>query len=236
MARTDDGSRVLLIGGTGGIGSALAQRLAQDGIDCIVAGSPASRQPETVDVSDLASVQALAGRLQGLGLGSVINCAGVNGNQPLFAPGSAQLARREIEVNYLGMLHVGLVFGPLLAARGGGSLVTVLSFLSHACLPALASYSASKAAAHSLNQALRAELAPRGVRVGGIYPTAIDTRMSQGLPVHKMPAAELADAIADFLQGDGQDLYPGEAAQARTAWLQDPEGFQKGLAAASPDA
>ncbi|WP_183018477.1 SDR family NAD(P)-dependent oxidoreductase [Delftia sp. UME58] len=235
------GTELLLIGGSGGIGSALAQRLAREGFRSIVL---ASRQPapvdaamaaiahETVDVSDLASVQSLAARLQGRDLRAVINCAGVNGNQSLFTDGDTGTARREMEVNYFGMMHVGLVFGPLLAARGGGTLMTVLSLLSHASLPQMATYCASKAAAHSLNQSLRAQLRTQGVRVCGVYPSAIDTRMSRDLQVQKMSPGELADAMADFLQGGDEDLFPGEAAKAHEAWRQDPVGFQQAMAAA----
>lgn len=234
------GADLLLIGGSGGIGSALARRLAREGVGGIVAASP--RPPaggalpgirhEVVNVADLASVQALAARLGERPPGIVINCAGVNGNQALFSPGDIANARREMEINYFGAMHVGQVFGSLLAARGGGTLLTLLSFLSLVNLPSIASYCASKAAAHSLNQALRAQLGPRGVRVCGVYPTAVDTAMSRGLQGSKMSAEELADAMVDFLQGEAEDLFPGEAAGARQAWLQDPAGFQKAMAGA----
>lgn len=234
------GAQVLLIGGSGGIGSALVRRLARQGVGGIVVASQRPRAGgalpriahEVVDVADLGSVQALAARLQERPPGTVINCAGVNGNQALFSAGDIASARREMDINYFGVLHVGQVFGPLLAARGGGTLVTLLSFLSLVNLPPIASYCASKAAAHSLNQALRAHLGPQGVRVCGVYPTAVDTRMSRGLQGSKMSAQALADAMVDFLQGDAEDLFPGDAAHARQAWLQDPAGFQKAMAQA----
>lgn len=235
------GADLLLIGGSGGIGAALARRLVREGVASLVVTSqrppaggalPGTRH-ESVDVADLASVQALAARLQARPPGIVINCAGVNGNQTLFSPGDIANARREMETNYFGVLHVGQVFGPLLAARGGGTLVTLLSFLSLVNLPQLATYCASKAAAHSLHQALRAQLGPQGVRVCGVYPMAVDTRMSRGLQGSKMSAEALAEALVDFLQGEAEDLFPGEAAGARQAWLQDPAGFQKAMAGAA---
>lgn len=234
------GAQVLLIGGSGGIGSALARRLARQGVGGIVVASQRPRSGgalpgiahETVDVADLGSVQALAARLQQHPPCTVINCAGVNGHQALFSPADMASAHREMQVNYFGAMHVGQVFGPLLAARGGGTLLTLLSFLSLVSLPPLATYCASKAAAHSLNQALRAQLGPRGVRVCGVYPTAVDTAMSRALPGHKMSAEALAEAMVDFLQGEAEDLFPGEAAGARQAWLQDPAGFQKAMAEA----
>ena len=111
-------------------------------------------------------------------------------------------------------------------------MMSVLSFLSQVTAPALATYSASKAAAHALNQALRAELRPQGVRVCGVYPMAVDTSMSSHQQGPKMSPEMLADEMVRFLAGEGDDLYPGEALQAHTAWLRDPEGFQAGMLSA----
>jgi short-subunit dehydrogenase len=231
------GTDVLLIGGSGGIGSALVSALMTAGVNTVIvaahqpgADALPNVQSEFVDVSDIDSVQALAARLRGRRLSAVINCAGVNSNSALFTPGDCLRARREMEVNYFGLLHVGLVFGPLLAAHAGGTLMTVLSFLSFVNLPALATYSASKAAAHSLNQALRAELRADGVRVCGVYPTAVDTRMSAEQQGAKMSPQDLALAMVDCLQSDFEDLFPGDAAQAHAAWLRDPAGFQQAMA------
>lgn len=241
-SRTLAGSDILLIGGSGGIGSALVAQLVAQGVDTVIVAShqPATGeaalpnvQSEFVDVTQMASVQALAARLQGRNISAVINCAGVNGNSKLFTDGDCGRARREMDVNYFGLLHVGLVFGPLLAAHAGGTLMTVLSFLSFVNLPALAAYSASKAAAHSLNQALRTELRADGVRVCGVYPTAVDTSMSADQQGAKMSPQDLALAMVKCLQSDTEDLFPGEAADTHKAWLRDPRGFQQTMADSS---
>jgi NAD(P)-dependent dehydrogenase (short-subunit alcohol dehydrogenase family) len=214
---------ILLTGGSGGIGSALAEHLLQEGARQVICA--ASRRvserpgitPEIVDVTRLDSVQALAQRHARSGISVVIHCAGVNGNSPLSAPGFEATARREIEVNYLGLLHVAAAFAPMLEGRPGGTLVSMLSFLSHVSVPQMATYCASKAAAHSLTQSLRQELRPRGITVCGVYPTAVDTAMSRDLPGAKLAPSELARMIVDAVENGVEELYP---APAREQYLQ----------------
>ncbi|MEN2433621.1 SDR family NAD(P)-dependent oxidoreductase [Comamonas sp. F1-6] len=229
------GANVLLFGGSGGIGKALLQSLARAGVASIVVAAHkvsshdvvgVDISTEVIDVTSLASVQDLARRLSDRDIALVINSAGVNSNESLFSTNAALNARREMEVNCFGLMNVGLSFGPALAARGGGVLMNVLSFLSHASLPPLATYCASKSAAHSLNLSLRAELRPKGVRVCGVYPMAVDTSMSRDQQGPKMSPEMLAQEMVNFLAGDCEDLYPGEALHAYDAWLRDPRGFQ----------
>lgn len=232
------GAYILIIGGSGGIGSALAAELQRQGAANIVLASqrsvPARAEAqflqETVDITCLESVQALATRLAERDISFVLNCAGINGNQRLTAPESMATARREMEVNYFGMLHLASVFAPRLAARGGGTLVHMLSFLSHVNLPLMASYCASKAAAHSLTQALRAEWRPHGVRVCGIYPTAVDTTMSSALQAPKLSPLQLAvEVVAALTRGD-EEMFPAEAAQAHAEYLRDPKAMERKMA------
>ncbi len=234
------GASVLLIGGGGGIGSALVEQLYKEKVKSIVVAGRQSREAveeatglrhEYVDVTDLASVQGLAQRLSPLSISIVINCAGVNGNRRLFSDNDISFARREMEVNYFGLMNVATVFGPQLAAKGSGIFVALLSFLSHVNHPQMATYCASKAAAHSLTQALRAELIRSGVRVCGIYPTAVDTEMSRHIPSPKLSPVELAGEVVAFLMGAEDDLYPGDAAAAHSYFLRDPKGLAQAMTA-----
>ena len=240
MTHSLKGANVLLLGGSGGIGGALAHRLALAGVASLVTASHAQSEltlPGTpllnlvVDMTNQNSVQALADQVRERDISFVLNCAGVNSNASVLAPEARLNARREMEVNYFGLLNVGLAFGPLLAARGGGVMASVLSFLAHVSLPSLATYCASKAAAQAVNLALRAEFKPQGVKVCGIYPMAVDPRMSTDQAGEKMSPSVLADEIVYFLSSSCEDLYPGEAQQAYEAWLRDPRGFQSAMLA-----
>lgn len=234
-------SGILVIGGSGGIGSALVDRLCEARATRIVVTSlrpsaAGAHRPgvmvESVDVAELASVRSLAERLKGLDISVVINCAGVNGNRRLRAGDALEIARREMDVNVFGLMNVAAVFAPLLAGRGGGTFMTVLSFLSHVNLPLMASYCASKAAAHSLTQALRAEWRHHGVKVCGVYPTAVDTTMSSDLQGPKQSPADLAANMVAALAGGDEELFPGDAAAAHAEWMRNPKEMERAMAAA----
>lgn len=242
MIHSLSGQRALLIGGHGGIGAAIGAALLRAGASEVIATSARRRLPqevqalpgllrEQVDVADLASVRDLAQRLAGQHLHAVINCAGVNGNQPLGAEEGTQTARREMDVNYFGLLHLAEVFGPVLAAQeGGGRFMTLLSFLSHVNLPAMATYCASKAAAHSALQAIRARWATAGVRVCGVYPMAVDTSMSRDVAGSKLSPEALATEIVRALAGDDEVVYPGDARAAFAHFLAHPLQMQREMA------
>ena len=119
-------------------------------------------------------------------------------------------------------------FVPVIEANGGGAIVNVLSLLSLASTPAMAGYSASKAAAHSLTQALRPVLASKGITVHGVYPGGIDTDMLAGIDAPKTPAADVATAILAGLAADQEDIFPDPNSQAMSqVWWSDPKAFER---------
>jgi short-subunit dehydrogenase len=109
-------------------------------------------------------------------------------------------------------------------------LVHLLTFLSHVNLPLMASYCASKAAAHSITQAVRAELGRDGVQVCGVYPTVVDTAMSRGVPGPKMSATELAQHIVAAIRAGSEDVFPGAAEGAYRLYLTDPKAAESRMA------
>ena len=115
---------------------------------------------------------------------------------------------------------------PVLEANGGG-IVNVLSLLSLASTPPMTGYSASKAAAHSLTQALRPVLAERGIRVHGVYPAGIDTDMTAGVDTAKTAPAQVAAGLLDGLVADQEDIFPDPNAQAMApTWWSDPQSIR----------
>ena len=234
LGRAIDGAVVLVTGAGGGIGGALVEALRAAGAAEIIA---ADRVPSTtagvtslaLDITDPAAVMSAAAATSGR-IDILINNAGVNGNRRLFDVESVATARREIEVNYLGLLNMALAFGPAMRERGRGTIVNLLTFLGHLNLPLMATYCASKAAAHSLTQALRAELAPSGVHVLGVYPTVVDTAMSAGVNAPKMMPAQVAADILAAIRSGAEDLYPGTAANAYRDLLEDPKRAERRMA------
>ena len=86
-----------------------------------------------------------------------------------------------METNFFGPMRMARAFAPVLRDNGGGALVNVLSVLSFISMPQGATYSASKAAAWSLTNALRIELRRQGTLVVAVHAGFIDTDMAAGV-------------------------------------------------------
>lgn len=165
----------------------------------------------------------------------LVNNAGVNFNTPLLKIAATDNARAEMEVNYFGNLAMCRAFAPVLARNGGGTIVNMLSILAHVNLPLMGSLCASKAAALSLTQGVRAELAAQATRVIGVLPGAVRTRMTEGVEVPKMEPHEVASAVIAAIEGDAEEIHPGEMATGVKAGLAaDPKAVEKQFAGYLP--
>ena len=111
--------------------------------------------------------------------------------------------------------------------------VNLLSIYALANFPPHGTFSASKAAAHSLAQCLRAEMRPAGIRVVNLFPGPIDDEWNHNLPPPKLAPDALAAAIVKALREGVEDVYPGEVAQEwLQRWRDDPRVLERELAAA----
>jgi NAD(P)-dependent dehydrogenase (short-subunit alcohol dehydrogenase family) len=236
-----EGAVVLVTGAAGGIGRALVGALRGAGAAEIIAADrgevdwPSGVTPLKLDVTQPAAVERAAARVADR-VDILINNAGFNGNLRLFSDDFVAVARREVEVNYFGLLHMAAAFAPEMRRRGRGTIVNLLTFLGHVNLPLMASYCASKAAAHSITQALRAELGAAGVRVLGVYPTVVDTPMSRNVQAPKLAPAQLALDLIDAIRAGAEDVYPGTAAGAYRELLADPKQVERRMALRLPGA
>ena len=141
--------------------------------------------------------------------------------------------RNEMDVNYGGTFDVIRAFVPVLERNGGGAIVNVLSLLSLASTPPMAGYSASKAAAHSLTQALRPVLAAKGISVHGVYPAGIDTDMLAGIDAPKTPPGRSPRACSTASPPAQEDIFPDPNAKAMAAtWWSDPKAFERAFSGA----
>lgn len=230
-----EGSVAFVTGTNRGIGRAIVGALAAAGAAKIYAaardpagvadlvGAHAGRvEALALDITDHAAVAAAAARCGDVTL--LINNAGVNHNAPLSAADAIANARAELEVNYLGTLAMCRAFAPVLkanggGANGGGAIVNLLTILARVNLPALGSYCASKAAAFSMTQGVRAELAGQGTLVVGVMPGAVDTDMSREFPPPKLPPQDVAQAVLAAVGAGTEDVYPGDMASGVAAGL-----------------
>jgi short-subunit dehydrogenase len=160
----------------------------------------------------------------------LINNAGVNHNTAFLVAPDLAIAREEFEVNYLAPLRMTRAFAPILIANHG-AVLNMLTILARVNLPFMGSYCASKAAALSLTQGLRAELGPKGVRVVAALPGAIDTRMTAVLSIPKMSTADATVEILDGFEAGEEEIYVGDMARGLAEGLaKDPKGVERQLA------
>jgi short-subunit dehydrogenase len=236
MTETIKGSTVLITGATGAIATALIAALTARGAKKIYA---AARNPSALaasdrlvplkmDVTSDADVNKAAATATDITL--LINNAGVNHNTAFLLAADLSIAREEFECNYLAPLRVTRAFAPALIANKG-AVLNMLTILARVNLPFMGSYCASKAAALSLTQGLRAELGPKGVRVAAALPGAVDTRMTAGLPIPKISPADAATEILDGFESGEEEIYVGDMARGLAEGLaKDPKGVERQLA------
>ncbi len=176
----------VVIGGTGVLGGALADGLAQAGAKVVVAGGNKRRGDDRVaaitklggqaiylpvDVGRRESIEGLlAATVEQCGRVDVlVNCAGVN-SASAYRDVTDEDWQRVIDINLRGTHWGCQVFGTHMADHGGGAILNVGSVTSDKPLSRVYAYSASKAAVVNLTQNVARELAPQNVRVNAICP------------------------------------------------------------------
>lgn len=235
------GRVVLLVGASGGIGSALVNALLEAGAHEVLAASrtPSAAssprvKPIHMDVTQPSSVMEVA-KTHGARVDWVICVNGINSNHRLAQYDEAA-AREEMETNYFGLINIFCAFAPAMKARRNGAIINILSALSHVNHPMMATYCASKAAAFSVTQAMRAELAASGVRVRAVFPPAVDTRMTAHVMQPKLAPDAFAKLLIEALQNDEEDIYPAAAEALREALQRDRKAVERTFADRLPPA
>jgi short-subunit dehydrogenase len=97
-----------------------------------------------------------------------------------------------------------------------------MSVVAVANAPVFSSYSASKAALSSLTQGVRAELAPHGTQVIGVFPGPVDTAMAEGVPMAKIAPIAVAQATLEAVEQGLDDVYPDPVSQSVFTAIAEP--------------
>ena len=244
--------KVLVTDGKTEVGQALVRALVKAGAEIVWVGhaEPWKKLPGLDDITALPqvalvpldltngrSVSELAGEI-GAKVDIVVNNAEVHRAFGIATRHGTDAARAEMDINYFGLLRLAQEFGPALSARSAdgethaAAWVNVLSVYALSNYPPHGTFSASKAAAHSLAQCLRAEMRPAGIRVVNVFPGPIDDEWNQNLPPPKVAPAALASAIVKALKEGIEDVYPGDVAQEwLERWRENPKVLERELAA-----
>lgn len=217
------GKTLLVTGGNRGIGQALVEEALERGAARVYAGtrqplthSDARVTPVALDVTSAAQVRRASKEIPSLDI--LINNAGLALYVDLSNRGAFD---EQLAVNLFGTYDVTQAFLPVLI-RARGAIVNNLSLNSLAPLSVNPAYAASKAAAWSLTQSLRAVLASQGVSVHAVLTGPVDTDMTRGLPVAKASPESVARAIFEGLENDKEDIFPDPwSASLEASWPTD---------------
>ncbi len=190
-----------------------------------------------LDVTDSKNVREVAAEIAGK-VDILVNNAELHRSFGISNRQGVETARAEMDVNYFGLLRLAQEFAPAMRSRGADgrasavAWVNLLSVYALANFPPHGTFSASKAAAHSLAQCLRAEMRPAGVRVVNVFPGPIDDEWNQLLPPPKLAPAGVAKAVLGALREGIEDIFPGDVAQEWLArWRDNPKALERELSA-----
>ncbi len=224
------GKRAVILGGSRGIGRAIALRLAAEGCDVVVnyARSEAAADATVAECrltgvaaeairadvgepEELRSLFTHVGELGGLDI-LVNNAArGLERPRPAIEQRPKHL-HETMEVNLFGPWGAAQAALPLLEARGGGSIVNLLTPGSFHYMADYSAVGVSKAALASLTLYLAVELAPRGVRVN-----AVSAGWVEGSDGEHSYRAEVSDKVRPNVPA-GRNVHPDDLA-AVVAWM-----------------
>ncbi|TWX38675.1 SDR family NAD(P)-dependent oxidoreductase [Frigoribacterium sp. ACAM 257] len=228
------GNTVLITGATSGIGLGLAERLSARGDTVIVAGRRRALLDEIVathpgvhavelDVADPESIRSAFETVtrEHPDLDVVVTMAGIMLPEDLRDPAHLAVAESIVTTNLLGTIRTAAAFGPWLAAKPDGVLMTVSSGLAFVPLPVTPTYSATKAAVHSFTQSLRVQWADTPLQVVELVPPAVQTTlMGQQDDESAMPLEEFLDETVSILE---QQPDVEEVLVQRVRFLRDAE-------------
>lgn len=234
-----DNKTILVTGANRGIGAAIVRELLKHKVGKIYAAARNTKNlpdfgsskvvPLTLDITNQAQVKAAAETAKDVNV--LINNAGTASFGGVI-DNSPEAITLDMNTNYYGTLNTVRAFAPVLQKNGQGLVANVISIVGLSAIPAVGSYSASKAALHGATQSLRAELAPRNIQVLGIYPGPIDTDMAKDFPMEKASAEETAKNIVAGLIAGESYIFPDTLSQQWGAlWLKDPRALEQAFTA-----
>lgn len=208
MSGAFSGKVAVVIGGSSGIGQAVAERLGAEGAQVAVVASSSLTKAEAVVAAIVAGggeARAFAGDVrdadamgrlveaveQAFGaIDLLVNAAGVFYPTPVGSTEAGEAARL-IDINVTGVWNAVSAAVPAMQRRGGGRIVNLASVTAIVGVKAFALYCASKAAVSMMTRALAAELAPQGIAINAVAPGNTATPMNAS--VRADPA--MADAM-----------------------------------------
>jgi len=231
-------NKILIIGGSAGIGFEIAKLLSADNT-IIITGRDKSRLQQAAaklkntttivsDIADSTDVEVLVKKLysEHPDLNVVINNAGKAFVYDLVGDGADGFdkAGQEMLTNYLAIIRLNEKLLPLLRKQSEAAIVNVTSIVAIAPGTRLATYAASKAALHSYTLSLRFKLADTSVKVFELMPPLVNTEFSAEIDGHKgIAPSVVAEELVRGLQQDNFEIRVGQTEDFYKFYLSSPE-------------
>lgn len=226
MAYDISNKTILVTGANRGIGKVLVETFIERGAAKVYAAvrkletaSPLVEKygdkvvPIQIDLANPESITTAAQTASDVQV-VVANAGAFKGTTPLASDAIASL-EFEIDINVYGLIRMAQAFAPVLKANGGGVFAQLNSVVSMKTFSNFGTYSASKAAAYSITQALRELLSEQGTIVLSVHPGPIATDMGDeaGLTEIAEPPTLVAEAIIEALENGDFHVFPGTMAK-----------------------
>jgi short-subunit dehydrogenase len=235
-----NGRVAAITGASSGIGLAVAQLLAAEGVAVVLGARRADRLEQaaayirgaggraeavTVDVTVEEGVVALVERArQSFGRLDVMICNAGFGYYGAIDEMSSEIMRRMMDVNFMGTFYGARAALPVFRAHGHGHLIFVSSIVARRGIPFMGGYSATKSAQAVLAESLRSELAGSGIHVSTVFPVSTTTEFRHAMERDfghevsglgpKQSVDEVARAIVRCVRHPRAEVYPHRASKA----------------------
>lgn len=222
---------ILITGANRGIGKSLVKASLEKGARKIYATSrDLNKMPNfgdyrvvslELDITDKTQISRVLKKATDVEV--LINNAGIlsHGN---ILEGELIGMENDMKVNYYGTINMMRAFVPILENNSSSArIINMVSIAAYSPLPFIAGYAASKAALLSATQAVRIELAKKGIIVHSVNPGAIDTDMNKGSDWDMPAPDDIAKIILDKVEAGELDIVPDEMGLGMyNTWREDP--------------
>lgn len=230
----------VITGASSGIGLAVAEQLARDGVAVVLGARRADRLEQEVAriraaggradaiVTDVAIesdvVRLVAHAQQVFGALDVMICNAGFGYYGTVEDTPADVMRRLMDVNYMGTFYGARAALPIFRRQGHGHLVFVSSIVGRRGIPYMSGYCATKAAQAGLAESLRSEFAGSNIHVSIVYPVSTVTEFRNAMERDfghqleglgpKQPVEHVAAAIVECLRHPRPEVFPHAKSRA----------------------